>query len=50
MENTKLGDMELIDGLTVYPTLEEAEEWGAVEDEASFIEDESELVDSGEAQ
>ena len=30
----QFGDMEAIDELTVYPTLEEAEEWGAFEDDA----------------
>lgn len=39
------GDMEVIDGLTVYPTLEEAEEWGAFEDDAIT---EDEIIEEGE--
>lgn len=38
-KNQQFGDIEVIDGLTVYPTLEEAEEWGAFEDDA-IVEDE----------
>ena len=44
VENEKLGDMEVIDGLTVHPTLEEAEEWGAFEDNAIEDEEETEEV------
>lgn len=48
MENKKqdIGSMEVIEGLTVYPTLEEAEEWGAVEDIASLIEDDNEEAEA----
>lgn len=48
-EDQKIGDMEIIDGLTVYPSLEEAEEWGAVEDIASLVEDEDEAIKDDEA-